>query len=82
MESMRISLARAKAKLSEITRLAAAGETVIITRRGKPLAQISRARQQPRPIDLGALRRLTDSMGTPGEDSGDFTRRMRDQARY
>lgn len=82
MEPMRISLADAKARLSEIARLAAAGETVIITRRGQPLVQLSRAEQPRTAIDLTALRRLTDSMAREGEDSGELVRRMRDEARY
>ena len=36
----RVSLAEAKAQLSKLVERAAAGETVCITRRGKPVAQI------------------------------------------
>lgn len=82
MSTTRINLAEAKARLSEITRLAAAGETVIITRRGQPLVRMSRAEEPRRSIDLAALRRLTDTMEGEGEDSGEFIRRMRDEARY
>ena len=40
MEEKIITLADAKAHLSELTELAAAGETVIITKRGKPLVKL------------------------------------------
>jgi len=82
MSTTRISLADAKARFSEITRLAAAGETVIITKRGRAMARLSRAEAAPEPIDLAALRRLTDSMTGEGEDAGEFMRGMRDEARY
>ena len=36
-----VSLAQAKARLSELTERVAQGETVIITKRGKPVAQMS-----------------------------------------
>lgn len=77
-----ISLAEAKAKLSELVERAAAGETVEITKRGKPVARIVPARPPRKPIDFDALRRLTESMPYQEESAGDFIRRMRDDARY
>ena len=77
-----ISLADAKAHLSELTELVAAGESVIITKRGKPVAQMSRPEQPRQPIDPQALRRLTASMPPQAEEAADFVRRMRDEARY
>jgi antitoxin (DNA-binding transcriptional repressor) of toxin-antitoxin stability system len=82
MEDARISLADAKARLSEITALAASGETIIITKRGKPLAQLSRAQTPRKPVDLAALQRLTNAMPPQTEDAADFVRRLRDEARY
>jgi len=46
-----ISLAEAKARLSELVARAADGETVQITRRGKPVAQIT-------PVKLHASRSI------------------------
>jgi antitoxin (DNA-binding transcriptional repressor) of toxin-antitoxin stability system len=54
MENTVVSLAEAKAHLSELTDKAAQGETVIITKRGKPVAQMSTPNKPRRPIDLAA----------------------------
>jgi antitoxin (DNA-binding transcriptional repressor) of toxin-antitoxin stability system len=77
-----ITLADAKAHLSELTELAAAGESVIITKRGKPVARMSRPEQPRRPIDLQRLRSLTASMPLQEEQAAESVRRMRDAARY
>jgi prevent-host-death family protein len=37
---MRISIAEAKERLTELIRAAEEGQTIVITRRGKPVAQI------------------------------------------
>jgi prevent-host-death family protein len=76
------SLAEAKAHLSELVELAAAGEPVCITRRGKPIAQITALQRPRRPIDPSVLRKLTDTMPRQPESAGDFVRRMRDEDRY
>jgi prevent-host-death family protein len=65
-----ISLTEAKAHLSEVVARAAAGERVLITRRGKPVAQITAAETPRRKIDLGTLRALTDAMPARGEGAG------------
>ncbi len=77
-----INLAEAKARLSELVERAAAGDTVCITRRGKPLAQITAVDTVRKPIDLSALRALTDAMPVQRESARDLVRRMRDQDRY
>ena len=82
MEEKTITLADAKAHLSELTELAAAGESVIITKRGKPVARMSRPDQPRRPIDLQRLRSLTASMPLQEEQAAESVRRMRDAARY
>src|SRR5713226_5547772 len=51
-----VNLADAKARLSELVERAAAGETVRITRRGKPVAQITAVETPRERIDLSALR--------------------------
>jgi prevent-host-death family protein len=76
-----VNLADAKARLSELVERAAAGETVRITRRGKPVAQIVSVKAR-KPIDFAALRALTDSMPMQKESAGRFIRKMRDKARY
>lgn len=76
-----VNLADAKARLSELVERAAAGETVLITRRGKPVAEIVPVKTR-KPIDFAALRALTDSMPMQKESAGRFIRKMRDKARY
>jgi prevent-host-death family protein len=77
-----ISLAEAKAKLSELIERAAGGETVCITRRGRPIAQIIAAERPREPIDAAALKLLTDTMPPQAASAGAFVRQMRDEDRY
>ena len=77
-----INLADAKARLSELVERAAAGDTVCITRRGKPVALITAVDKPRKRIDVAALRALSDSMPPQPESAGSFVRRMRDQDRY
>ena len=79
---MRVSLADAKAHLSELVERAAAGETVCITRRGKPVAQIIAVDTPRKRIDAAALKAVTDTMPVQPEMARDFIRRMRDEDRY
>lgn len=53
---MNISIKEAKNRLSELIRLAEAGETVIITRDGKPVADLTVHKEKKRGLDLEALR--------------------------
>jgi prevent-host-death family protein len=77
-----VNLADAKARLSELVERAEAGETVRITRRGKPVAQLTRVAAPRKPIDFAALRALTDQMPRQKESAGVFIRKMRDKERY
>jgi prevent-host-death family protein len=77
-----IGITEARRRLTELVEEAAAGETVCITRRGKPVAQLIAATQPRKPIDTAALRALTDRMTPQEESAGDFIRRMRDTDRY
>jgi prevent-host-death family protein len=77
-----VNLAQAKARLSELVERAAAGEPVCITRRGKPVAQISAVTVSRKRIDVAALRAMTDAMPMQRESAGEFIRRMRDEDRY
>ena len=74
-----ISVAEAKAKLSEILDGVIAGDEVIITRRGKEIARLG-AVAKPRPdFDLGALQARVMAM-TPYE--GNSVVDMRKEDRY
>ena len=77
-----VSLADAKAHLSKLVERAAAGETVRITRRGKPVAEITAVKTPRNRINLAMLRALTDTMPVQQEPARDFVRRIRDQDRY
>jgi prevent-host-death family protein len=79
---IRVSLADAKAHLSELVERAAAGEAVCITRRGKAVAQITAVDTPRKRIDVTALRAMTDAMPVQAESARDFIRRMRDEDRY
>ena len=77
-----ISLAEAKARLSELVERAASGETVCITRRGKPVAQLTAAPRPRKRVDAAALKALTDTMQPQPESAAAAVRRMRDSDRY
>ena len=53
---MDVSIAEAKNRLPELIRAVEGGEEVIITRHGKPVAQIAPAPAQRREIRLGGMR--------------------------
>ena len=79
-----IPLAEAKAHLSALVERAGRGEVVRITRRGKPVALLTPIDRPRKPIDVAALRALTESMrrpdGSPPPES--IVRQMRDDERY
>jgi prevent-host-death family protein len=75
-----VTLAKAKAHLSELVARAEAGEAIQISRRGKPVALLTSLTPPRKPIDVAAMRALTDSMPDCGVDSVVLT--MRDEARY
>ncbi|HEY1364299.1 MAG TPA: type II toxin-antitoxin system prevent-host-death family antitoxin [Xanthobacteraceae bacterium] len=77
-----VTLADAKAHLSRLIDRAVAGDTVRITRRGRPVAQISAIERPRRPIDPSVLRALTDAVPIQRESARELLRRMRDQDRY
>lgn len=77
-----VNLAEAKAHSSELVRGAAAGETVCIVRRGKPVARLVAAEGESRRIDPSRLRAITEAMPVQQEEARDFARRTRDDDRY
>lgn len=82
MSAESIGLADAKAQLSELADRASRGETVIITKHGKPVAQLVRSGAACKPVSLDRLRKLTESMPQQPKGAGDFLREQRDDARY
>jgi prevent-host-death family protein len=77
-----VNLADAKAHLSELVERAAAGEPVRITRRGRPIAQITAIATPRKRIDLSALRTMTGAMPLQRQSASAFVRCMRDEDRY
>jgi prevent-host-death family protein len=79
---MNISLAEAKTHLSELIDQVSKGEQVTITKRGKPVAQLTPIVPKRKPIDFKALRKLTESMPLQDQSAGEFMRELRDNDRY
>ena len=75
-----VNVAEAKAHLSELVARAEAGEAIQFSRRGKPVAQLSSLTQIRKPIQLAALRAVTDLM--PESAAENILRTMRDEQRY
>ena len=74
-----VSVAQAKAHLSEILDRVEAGETVTITRRGRPIARLSGVQATKKPIDFEALKKFRESMPTLSRSSAELIREMRDE---
>ena len=74
-----VSVAQAKAHLSEILVRVEAGETVTITRRGRPVARVSGISTPKKPIDFEALRKFRESQPMSDRSSADIIREMRDE---
>jgi antitoxin (DNA-binding transcriptional repressor) of toxin-antitoxin stability system len=68
--------------LSQLVERAAAGEAVCITRRGKPVAQLTAVSSRRKRTDIATLKAATDAMPVQPETARDFIRRMRDEDRY
>lgn len=77
-----VTVAEAKAHLSELIERAERGEPVQITRRGKPVARLTGVERRVKPIDLKALQALTASQPVQPEPARSWLRRVRDEERY
>lgn len=78
----RINLADAKAHLSELVDRVEAGDSIDITRRGKPVARLTAVAGPRKAIDVAVLRSLTATMTPQSETAADLVRSMRDGDRY
>lgn len=72
-----VSLAEAKAHLSEILNRVEAGEEVIITRHGQPIARLA-GLEKPK-LPLKPLRQFRSAMPRWRSASADLVRAMRDE---
>lgn len=77
-----INLADAKAHLSELVDRVEAGDSIDITRRGKPVARLTAVARPRKAIDITLLRSLTAAMAAPSQSAADLVRSMRDGDRY
>jgi len=77
-----VSLADAKAHLSALIDRVEAGESIEITRRGKPVARLTAATPPRKPVDLAMLEDLAKRMPRSTQSAADFIREMRDSDRY
>jgi len=77
-----INLADAKVHLSELVNRVEAGESIDITRRGKPVARVTAAVRPRKRIDRTMLLALTAAMPVPMQDAAHLVRSMRDGDRY
>jgi prevent-host-death family protein len=74
----KVSLAEAKAHLSELVDRVLAGDSIEITRRGKPVARLTAITKPRKPVDKAVLRALTARMRPQDQGAADFVREMRD----
>jgi prevent-host-death family protein len=74
-----VSVAEAKAHLSELLNQVEAGEEVVITRRGQPVARIKGFGKPLKPIDFEEMDRLRASLPASTVSSAELIRQMRDE---
>jgi prevent-host-death family protein len=77
-----VNLADAKAHLSELVDRVQSGDTIDITRRGRPVARLTSVAKPRKRIDLAMLQALTAAMPPQDERASDLVRSMRDGDRY
>jgi prevent-host-death family protein len=77
-----VSLADAKAHLSELIDRVEHGTAIEITRRGKPVARLTAVDKPRSPIGLAMLQALTASVPPQSQTAADLVRSMRDGDRY
>ncbi|WP_395681331.1 type II toxin-antitoxin system Phd/YefM family antitoxin [Inquilinus sp.] len=73
-----VNLADAKAHLSELVDRVEAGDSIDITRRGKPVARLTAVARPRKRVDLPMLQALTATMPQPAQDAAELVRSMRD----
>ena len=74
-----VSVADAKARLSEILARVEGGGEVVITRRGQPVARLTGFRRPNKPIDFEALDSLRARQPLAITSGVELIRRMRDE---
>jgi len=77
-----VSVAQAKARLSALLDRVEAGEEVVITRHGRPVANIGPVTRQKQPLPLEKLATFRARMPHWRKDSALLLREMRDDERH
>ena len=77
-----INLADAKAHLSELIDRVEAGDSIVITRRGKPVAQLTAVAKPRKRVDATLLQSLAETIPPQPQDAASLVRSMRDGDRY
>ena len=77
-----INLADSKAHLSELVDRVEAGDSIEITRRGKPVARLTTVATPRKRVDAAQLSSLTASMPLQTQTAADLVRSMRDGDRF
>lgn len=77
-----IKLADAKAHLSELVDRVEVGDSIDITRRGKPVARLTSLARPRKRIEVALLQALTATMPLQTVSAADLARSMRDDDRY
>lgn len=77
-----ITLADAKAHLSRLVDRVEAGDSIDITRRGKPVARLTAVARPRKRVDAAMLQSLTAAMPLQSQSAADLVRSMRDSDRY
>jgi prevent-host-death family protein len=77
-----VNLADAKAHLSELIDRVEAGDSIDITRRGKPVARLTTAATPRKAVDAALLQSVTAIMPPQPRPAADLVRSMRDGDRF
>lgn len=77
-----VNLADAKARLSELVDRVETGDSIDITRRGRPVARLAAATEPRKAVDIALLQSVTASLPTHAEPADELVRAMRDTDRY
>lgn len=76
----KVSVVQAKAHFSEILAQVEAGQDILITRRGLPIARLSGVEQAMQPLRLDAIDAFRAGLKPSAQQSADLIRRMRDES--
>lgn len=77
-----VSLAQAKAHLSELVERVVAGDVIDITKRGKAVARLAAVATERKKVDAALLQALTSTMPAQVQSAAELVRAMRDGDRY